>query len=69
MFCRNCGHEINPNDKFCRNCGSSIDEIVTVSQEAQSAFSLVSNGISETSNLVNEIANSMQVATPPACSF
>ena len=30
MFCRNCGHEINPNDKFCRNCGSSIDEFVTV---------------------------------------
>ena len=30
MFCRSCGHEINPNDKFCRNCGSSIDEFVTV---------------------------------------
>ena len=24
MFCKNCGSEVNPDDKFCANCGTAI---------------------------------------------
>ncbi|MBR2604017.1 MAG: zinc-ribbon domain-containing protein [Bacilli bacterium] len=28
MFCKNCGNELNNNDKFCKNCGSTNDQYV-----------------------------------------
>lgn len=36
MYCRNCGHEVNENDKFCANCGAMIvkdEEAVAISKE------------------------------------
>ena len=26
MFCPNCGHQLNQDERFCPNCGAEIDE-------------------------------------------
>jgi hypothetical protein len=29
-YCRNCGHELGPEDQFCQNCGTSVHQAATV---------------------------------------
>jgi hypothetical protein len=29
-YCRNCGHELDPEDQFCQNCGTPVHQAATV---------------------------------------
>lgn len=36
MYCENCGHNNDNNNKFCSRCGNKLDKMITSSQNSTS---------------------------------
>ena len=56
MYCKNCGSEVNQNDKFCPSCGCQITEEVSPVNgdpiDSKSEVNKKSSGLKKSSKII-----------------
>jgi zinc-ribbon domain len=64
-YCRNCGHELRPDDRFCPNCGQPVHETAVVpTAEADVPVPLLPQQSEETIPLAEEQAEPLSASRP-----